>query len=85
MRAGALILCSLLAACGSPPRSRCERVCARENQCAREAKPPEQFEWSECVEECSRLERDPALAPAVERHVACVDRAASCADVLRCE
>lgn len=44
-----------------------------------------EFDRSECVEECLALDREPSTQPLVERHVSCVDRAASCEVVLACD
>jgi hypothetical protein len=62
-------------------------VCAREGDCAAAShrEKPIEFDTSECIEMCNKLERDPALAKAVDQHVECVDKAKdSCAAVLDC-
>ena len=78
-----LLLMALPAACRSGKRSRCERVCDRAAQCAREQH-DEHNDEGECVEQCGKLEREPNLAKAVDEHVACVDGAKDCGAVLRC-
>lgn len=81
--AAAFLIAATAAACNSPQQSRCERVCAREEECATEEKDSTN-DVGECIDECTRLERDPQLVSSVDSHVACVDSARSCAVVLSC-
>jgi len=70
--------------CGRP-KSRCERTCARTVECARELKLVEGLDLSECVDECSKLDREANMQHFVAEHVKCVDGAGeSCETVLRC-
>ena len=85
----ALVLLSILVAsasvaagCGRP-RSRCERVCRHAAECARELT-EQVVDLGECIDECSKLDREPATQRAVSAHVGCVDSAASCTQVLEC-
>ncbi len=71
------------AGCSSQPRSRCHDLCRRETLCARELQ--QDHDLAECEFACKALDRDPVLQASVDRHLACVDRAAACADVLACE
>lgn len=74
----------VLAGCLSRGRSRCERACAREAECAEKLELKDN-DQGECVDACTTLERDPATQPLVERHVRCVSEAASCQAVVGCE
>jgi hypothetical protein len=81
----ALVLLSILVAsagCGQP-RSRCERVCRQAADCARELT-EQVVDLGECIDECSKLDREPATQRAVSAHVSCVESAASCTQVLEC-
>jgi hypothetical protein len=81
------ILCSVAAtvACGTQPKSRCERVCAHEHDCVQKLKRPgTSHDKDECIEQCQQLERDRDLLPFVEAHAKCVDDAVSCTEVLDC-
>ncbi len=70
--------------CGSRARSRCERACARMSECGRELQLEQGIDYGECVEECGKLEREPTMEAAVEKHVRCVDEAPICAQVIDC-
>jgi hypothetical protein len=74
----------LAAACGTPPKSRCDRSCGRMAQCARELKTEPAFETSECIDECGKLELQPTTRTLVGQHVRCVDEAADCQKVMEC-
>jgi hypothetical protein len=71
-------------ACGTPPKSRCERTCVRMAQCSRELKHDPPFETSECIDECGKLELQSATRALVGQHVRCVDEAADCQKVMEC-
>lgn len=69
----------------SNARSRCEKICAREQECAeRLGRNGARFDEGECVEQCSQLERLPKAVPALEAHARCVADAPGCAQVLEC-
>ena len=70
------------AGCGRGRATSCDRVCAREAECAKELRL--EGDRSECVQACVELERDPNVARALTAHVACVDRASSCQAVVDC-
>ena len=79
---------SLLAAlvvlsCTSRVPQRCDNVCAREDECAEELR--QEFDRAECVETCLAVEREERGRAIIERHAACVLKAASCAAVMACE
>jgi hypothetical protein len=80
-----LLFVLLAASCGTRPKSRCERVCAREHDCAQKLK-RDGFvsDQGECEETCGQLERDPQTQRFVDVHVKCVDEAQACAQVLDC-
>ena len=82
-RLAPLLLLIVLAgsACGSRARSRCERVCGREAECARDLKLKPELDEGECIEECDKLERDQRF---VDVHVKCVDDAKTCEQVSSC-
>ena len=87
MRALAVVVAVLLVApaCGRP-RSRCERACARAWECARELRLEQGLDLSECVDECSKLDRETAtMQRSVAAHVRCVDEAPTCQQVLECQ
>ena len=84
MRRALVVLVILLAASCGRPKSRCERTCARAAECARELKSEQGVDLSECVDECSKLDREPAMQRAVGEHVRCVDSAFACGQVLDC-
>lgn len=77
-----LLLVASVAGCGRP-RSRCERVCRRAAECARELT-EQVVDLGECIDECSKLDREPNTQRAVTAHVRCVDDAAACPQVLEC-
>ncbi len=83
-----LLLLVVIVSCkDASKRTRCERVCAREADCAASthAEKPVEVDYGECVDMCNKLERDPALVKGIDEHVACVDRAGdSCPAVLDC-
>ena len=81
-RALVLLLVLVVTGCGRP-RSRCEHVCRRAAECARELT-EQVVDLGECVDECSKLDREPGTPRAVTAHVRCVDSAASCTQVLEC-
>jgi hypothetical protein len=79
-----LVLLTLLgAACSRPPRSRCDRVCAREARCAAELHLPD-LDVVACVDTCNDLERDPEGRRLVNEHVLCVDNAPTCTVLIDC-
>ena len=57
----------------------------REAECAKDLELTPELDEGECVEECGKLERDPALQRFVDLHVKCVDEAKTCEDVTSCE
>ena len=81
----ALVLVLVLVAAGGcgRPRSRCERVCRHAAECARELT-EQVVDLGECIDECSKLDREPGTQRAVSAHVRCVDSAATCTQVLEC-
>jgi hypothetical protein len=78
-----LVVSSLAAAGCGRPRSRCERVCRRAAECTRELT-EQVVDLSECIDECTKLDRESALQRAVGAHVKCVDDAPTCEQVLEC-
>ena len=79
-----VVLLALAAAgCARAPRSRCERVCKREAECAEQTSTPE-VDVVACVDACAALERDAKGVRLVNRHVLCVDNAPSCATLIDC-
>jgi hypothetical protein len=76
----ALALASITCSQGTP--SRCDRVCAREAQCADLLEL--EVDQAECVERCRELEKQSDTSRAVVEHAACVDQAKSCAAVFDC-
>jgi hypothetical protein len=82
--AGALF--ALFVAAGttcSAGRSRCEKVCAREAECAEKLQIPD-TDVPECVEACQALETDDKTRAMVDEHIRCVNAAKSCAAVIDC-
>lgn len=81
---GALALLVVgVGACSDASRSRCERICTREAGCAEELRV--ENDRLECIEACVMLEREPATRTLIMAHVACVDEAAGCAQVMACD
>jgi hypothetical protein len=82
----ALLFSVLAAACRDATPTRCERVCQREAQCLSKLNRDDPHDVAECVEQCGKLERDPANVKQVDDHVACVDKAgSSCEAVVECQ
>jgi hypothetical protein len=79
----ALVLLLLIVGC-SRPQSRCVRTCTRAAECARELKAEPGVDRGECIDECTKLDREPHTQRSVVAHVRCVDGAATCEDVLEC-
>jgi hypothetical protein len=86
----ALILVGLLAAaCGSGPASRCEAICDQEARCADDVSekgaPRAKFDAGECSVACKALDRDAEGRALVDKHILCVEHAATCAAKLACD
>ncbi len=77
-----LLIAFALLACTNHPRSRCQRICVRETECAEEMKV--EHDKSECLETCTSLDHDPNLSARVERHAKCVENAKSCEEIMAC-
>lgn len=76
----------LLIGCTEPRSDRCRKVCKREAECIEETGTKIPFEEKECVAACAALEQDTASSGAkVQRHIECVNNAASCSVVLECK
>ena len=80
-----LVLVVLAAAGCGRSRTRCERSCTRMAECGRELMREQIIDLGECIDECSKLDRDPPMQRFVEEHARCVDNAESCARVLECK
>jgi hypothetical protein len=82
--AGALLGLLILAGTTcSASRSRCEKVCAREAECADKLEIPD-TDVPECVEACQALETDETTRKMVDEHIRCVNNAKSCAAIIDC-
>ena len=85
---GLLVVVAVLlvtSACGRP-RSRCERTCTRAAECGRELRLEQGVDLGECIDECSKLDRETAtMQQLVATHVRCVDEAFTCTAVLECQ
>jgi hypothetical protein len=79
-------LALLLAGCPASSSQRCRDVCRREGRCTETVKrdTAHSFDQNECVAACSALERHPEGKLVVERHLACVHSADTCAQVFDC-
>jgi hypothetical protein len=76
----------VLAACTAPKSEVCRRVCGRESECIESTPTGESsFDESECITACAALERDADGRGWVAIHAACVDKAATCPQVLECK
>jgi hypothetical protein len=81
----ALLVVSCLS-CTSRTAARCDRICAREDECTEELRPhyPD-FDRAECIETCLQLERDDRGRDIIARHADCVLKAGGCLAVMLCE
>jgi hypothetical protein len=82
VKALALAVALLAFTCSRGERSRCERICALEAECAETLELD--VDRAECVEQCRELEKQSPTSARVDDHVACVERAKSCAAVVDC-
>jgi hypothetical protein len=73
----------VLTTCSTAGRSRCEKACRVEADCADETEAAE-VDVGECVETCRELERAPETQAIVLSHVDCVEAAKGCAAILEC-
>jgi hypothetical protein len=74
----------LLIGCSHSVRTRCERVCRAEQECADKLDVSDN-DYAECVETCTALERDPHTQKIVEAHIRCVTGAETCDLAMECE
>jgi hypothetical protein len=88
----AVLLAALVAmSCTSRTAARCDRICAREDECTEEQKgkpgipDPPDFDRAECIEACLQLERDERGREIISRYAECVLKAGGCPAVMACE
>jgi hypothetical protein len=79
----ALLLLSI-PGCGRSSRTRCERVCTVEAQCADKLDLAD-HDFGACVESCQELERDSRTHNLVVEHIKCVLAATGCAEAMDCQ
>lgn len=74
-----------VAGCTEPRSAACKEICKREAECIDSTGSKLPFEDKECVAACAALEHDVENSAAkVQRHIACVQRAA-CPALLDCK
>lgn len=84
MRLAALLALLVVSAVAcQAEKTRCEKACRVEADCAEEREVAE-VDVSECIETCRELERRADTRPIVEAHVTCVEQATGCAAILDC-